>query len=148
MSPDERTARVLAGLDPAFAVYVRQVLAAMAALNVPMVAYDGRRSLAQQQAEYAKGRTAPGRRVTDCDGVRKRSLHQDGRAVDCAFLVWPAPRMRQAPSDRRWGLSWDGPWHSYGAIGEHLGLRWGGRWRESAQGKGDGWDRPHLEWPR
>jgi hypothetical protein len=34
------------------------------------------RTLAEQAAEYAKGRTTPGRRVTNADGVRVLSKHQ------------------------------------------------------------------------
>lgn len=139
MTPESRTARTLAGLDPAFAAVVRQVLAAMAALHHPMVAYDGRRTTAQQQALYAQGRTAPGRKVTNADGVRRKSKHQDGHAVDAAFV--------RPLVEGRWDLTWSGPWEAYGRIGEELGLVWGGRWGESAPSKGDGWDRPHLEQP-
>lgn len=34
------------------------------------------RTTEEQQAYYAQGRTAPGKRVTNCDGVAKLSMHQ------------------------------------------------------------------------
>jgi len=130
VTPEERTSRTLAQLDEDFAGKVRQVLDAMRAIGRPMVAYDGKRTAAQQQALFAKGRTAPGAIVTHLDGVTKHSYHQSGKAVDCAFLVSGAP----------WSLSWDGSpagWEVYMACGEALGLTAGGRWRMR--------DYPHLE---
>lgn len=129
MSHDARTADTLASLEPAFAAKVQKVLAAMAALGHPMVAYDGRRTTEQQAKLYAQGRTAPGRIVTHADGVKKRSRHQDGVAVDCAFL-------QLKPGG--WTLTWTGPWPAYGACGEAVGLVWGGRWVSPV-------DHPHLE---
>lgn len=130
MSPDERTARTLATVDPVLADKVRLVLAAMGALQQPMVATDGRRTTAQQQRLYAQGRTKPGRIVTHLDGVTKRSRHQDGRAVDCCFVT---------QDGATWQPNWTGPWEAYGACAEALGLTWGGRWRLR--------DRPHVELP-
>lgn len=128
MTPDERTARTLATVEPALAAKVRQVLAAMGALRYPMVATDGRRTAAQQAALYAQGRTTPGKIVTHLDGVTKRSKHQDGRAVDCCFVT---------PKGDGWQPMWTGPWEAFGACAEALGLTWGGRWRMR--------DRPHVE---
>jgi len=36
----------------------------------------GVRTLAEQQALYAQGRTKPGLKVTNCDGVKSKSNHQ------------------------------------------------------------------------
>ena len=49
----------------------------------------GVRTVAQQQALYAQGRTAPGKIVTWVDGVNKKSNHNyiPSRAVDVA--PWP-----------------------------------------------------------
>lgn len=129
MTPEARTAQTLATVEPPVAAAVRQVLAAMQAIGHEMVAYDGRRTAREQQALYAKGRTAPGKIVTHLDGLAKRSRHQDGLAVDCAFVS-------RSYGDR-WDLRWDGPWEAYGACGEAVGLTWGGRWRMR--------DQPHLE---
>jgi peptidoglycan L-alanyl-D-glutamate endopeptidase CwlK len=130
MTPEQRTARTLATVDSELAARVRMVLDAMAALGHPMVATDGRRTLAQQQALYAQGRTVPGKIVTHLDGVTKRSKHQDGRAVDCCF--W-------APDGAHWRPVYVGMWEAYMACGEAVGLTAGGRWRMR--------DYPHLELP-
>lgn len=131
MTPEARTEQALTGLNPAFADLVRRVLAEMARIGRPMVAYDGLRTTAQQQALYAKGRTTGGKIVTYADGVRKRSRHQDGVAVDCAFLL------RQPTLKRAWTLTWGGSWDDYGALAESAGLVWGGRWAMR--------DYPHIE---
>ena len=47
----------------------------------------GLRTLEEQQSLYAKGRTAAGGIVTNCDGIRNVSRHQSGRAVD--VIPWP-----------------------------------------------------------
>lgn len=116
----------LAGLHPDLVARVERVLAAMAANGTPMRVTDGFRSAAQQALLYAKGRTAPGRIVTYADGLHKKSNHQSGRAVDCAFL---GPK----PYDE------SHPWGFYGDCAEREGLTWGGRWRSPKT------DRPHVE---
>ncbi len=99
-----------------------------------MMVTDGVRTTAQQQALYRKGRTEPGAIVTYADGVRVKSNHQAredgfGQAVDCCFVVNGKP-------------SWDArlPWKVYGAMGEALGLTWGGSFQALH-------DLPHLELP-
>lgn len=118
----------LAGVDPEVATRVQRVLDAMAALGFPMVVTAGLRTVEQQQALYAQGRTAPGRIVTYADGVRKPSHHQSGRAVDCVFLVDGKPSWAEGH-----------PWAAYGACAEAVGLTWGGRWKMR--------DLPHVELP-
>lgn len=118
----------LKGVDPHLRTKVEKILTAMAALGFPMFVTSGNRTLAEQQALFAKGRTAPGPKVTNCDGILKKSNHQGGKAVDCAFSG-PEP----------WGEKH--PWPLYGAMAKALGLRWGGDWQ------GDLNDRPHIEMP-
>lgn len=124
----------LLGVHADLVARLRRVDAACAALGFTLLVTDGLRTLAEQQAAYASGRTAPGPIVTFRDGTTRRSNHQahdDGlsHAVDCCFLVDGQP-------------SWDArlPWEAYGACGEALGLVWGGRWTTPV-------DRPHLELP-
>lgn len=108
----------LTGVNPVLVERVGRVLKALEAFGTPMVITDGKRSLAQQQALYAQGRTAPGHIVTNADGIVHPSAHQLGRAVDCCFLVDGKP-------------SWDArlPWKCYGALVEAVGLRWGGEFK-------------------
>jgi peptidoglycan L-alanyl-D-glutamate endopeptidase CwlK len=109
-------------------------LVVMAYLGQPMVVTDGVRTLEQQQRLYAKGRTAPGKIVTNADGVRVKSNHQAkddgfGHAVDMAFLVNGLPAW---PENGRWAL--------YGEVAKACGCKWGGDWTGFV-------DRPHIEMP-
>lgn len=94
-----------------------------------MVVTDGYRTLLQQQRLYALGRLQPGKIVTNCDGVRVRSRHQDGEAADCAFV---------APDGR---ITWEGDWELYARVAEWYGLEAGGHWTGFK-------DRPHIQLPR
>lgn len=124
----------LEGVHPVLVDKVTRILMASAELGFPMLVTDGVRTVMQQQALYAQGRTAPGKIVTYMDGVKRPSNHQPkadgfGHAVDCAFLVDGKP-------------SWDAglPWGLYGAMAKALGLTWGGSWKSIV-------DKPHIELP-
>jgi peptidoglycan L-alanyl-D-glutamate endopeptidase CwlK len=122
------------GLNPALKIKAEKILTAMALLGFPMFAASGRRSAAEQAALYAQGRTKPGRIVTNADGSPGReSLHQLGRALDCAFVDDPNTEKIETWDSRQ-------PWDLYGLMAEKLGLRWGGRWTRIS-------DRPHIELP-
>lgn len=125
----------LSGVHPRLVAEVLKILEAMKALGFPMIVTDGLRTLEQQQALFAKGRTAPGPIVTRADGVKNKSNHQAkddgfGHAVDCAFLV----------NDK---ASWDDklPWSLYAAMARSLGLTAGADWPNFP-------DRPHIELKR
>ena len=113
-------------------VHPKLVAAVTAVINkLPMFVVMGVRTVAEQQALYAQGRTAPGHIVTYKDGVNHRSNHQPhadglGHAVDLAFIGGDP-------------FSPKHPWDAYGSIVEALGLVWGGRWKMV--------DRPHAELP-
>lgn len=86
------------------------------------------RSVAEQVALYAQGRTTPGGVVTEIDGITKLSNHNynPARALDFAVLVGGK-------------ISWDHTEYSpVGALGEDAGLVWGGSWHSIK-------DYPHLE---
>lgn len=135
---EARNERLLAGVDGRLAAAARRVLAGMAAMGFPMCITSGARTLAEQQALYAQGRTAPGKVVTNCDGIRARSNHQvaedgKGRALDFVFLV-DADRDGEADDP-----TWDEgrPWMLFGAAVEAQGYGWGGRFKSV--------DAPHME---
>lgn len=124
----------LVGVHPDLVVKVQMIVIALAAIGSPLIVTAGVRSVAEQQALYAQGRTTAGPIVTEDDGIVHKSNHQPhddgfGHAVDCAFLVDGQP-------------SWDAhlPWMLYGMIAERLGLHWGGRWTTPH-------DLPHVELP-
>lgn len=111
---------------------VGKVLAAMEALGFPMRICQGVRTVAEQKALYAQGRTAPGSVVTNCDGVLRPSNHQAradgfGHAVDCCFTQGDPFGEGQ-------------PWSVYGAAAKAVGLKWGGDFKTIT-------DRPHVEIP-
>lgn len=123
----------LLGVHPDLQAKVAQILAAMQALGLEMRVTDGLRTLAQQQALFALGRTKPGSIVTRADGVRRPSNHQAktdgvGHAVDMTFWVDDEPSWAE-------GL----PWRLYGEMATALDLKWGGFWSIP--------DKPHIELP-
>ena len=97
--------------------------------------YGGKRTQAEQDALYAKGRTAPGDIVTNT----RNSYHLTGRAVD----VVPKPDGWSAP-----GVDWsarrfDPIARAFKQAGKELGvpIEWGGDWKRFK-------DRPHFQLPR
>lgn len=133
----------LVGVHPLLVGAVGRILHAMDILGYPMVVTDGVRTEQEQAALYAKGRTAPGRIVTNAKGTPdSRSNHQVkadgfGHAVDCCFLI-DADRDGEVDDP-----TWDDarPWALYGAMARALGLKWGGDWPTHKT------DRPHVERP-
>jgi peptidoglycan L-alanyl-D-glutamate endopeptidase CwlK len=86
----------LAGVHPTLIAKITTILTHMSLIGHPMFVVMGVRTVAEQQAIYAQGRTKPGAIVTMKDGVVHRSNHQPhadgfGHAVDCAFLNTPDP---------------------------------------------------------
>jgi peptidoglycan L-alanyl-D-glutamate endopeptidase CwlK len=122
---DPRSEKNLATVQPQLQRLGRELLRRLAAEGLTFKVIQGRRTPAQQAALYAKGRTAPGPKVT----WTLKSRHLTGRAIDIALfsgknVVWESKHYTRA-----------------GEIGEQLGLVWGGRWR------GGKTDRPHFELP-
>ena len=106
------------GLHPALVLKIQRVLAHMQELGHPMKVCQGLRTTEQQAALYAQGRTFPGKIVTNCDGVVRRSRHQAtqsgyGEAIDCCFVGQDPFGIKQ-------------PWKVYGAAVKAVGLVWGG----------------------
>ena len=99
---------------------------------------DGLRTTAQQQALYAKGRTVPGTRVTNADGIRSKSNHQaksDGYGYAVDLYAYHSGKV-QVNDDK-----------SLKTIAAHiksvaskLGIKieWGGNWKSII-------DYPHFE---
>lgn len=98
-------------------IRVEDLLDLASAYGTPAKITDAARSCAEQDALYAKGRTAPGPAVTGVRGCR--SWHVHGRAVDLYIGTWDPAAYEKL------GLSW-----------EKMGGIWGGRWG----------DHVHFEW--
>ena len=88
------------------------------------------RTVDEQRALYSKGRTAPGQRVTNVDGVSQMSNHNytPARAVDVAVVVHG--KVSWSPAD----------YAPLGELAKRYGLVWGGSWKSIK-------DYPHLELP-
>lgn len=84
------------------------------------------RSFAEQDALYAKGRTAAGQIVTNAKGGQ--SLHNHKIAFDCVPIV-----NNVAVYDN------NALWAKLSQIGASLGLEWGGNWATFP-------DKPHFQY--
>ena len=87
------------------------------------------RTVDEQNALYAKGRTAPGSIVTNAKGSSYSSMHQWGVAFD--FFRNDGKGIYDDS---------DNFFSKVGAIGISLGLEWGGNWKKTI-------DKPHFQLP-
>lgn len=148
---------LLETLDPKMRREFEPAIADLEALPFDVIIVEGRRGIKTQVAYFAQGRcvlaevnelrsaaglvqiqSSDNMRITNCDGIAKRSAHQDGFAVDVApydkstgRIVWNAPREQ---------------WLAIGDIAKKHGFIWGGDW--GATGHSLGWDKPHIEFQR
>lgn len=92
----------------------------MAETGIPFMLTCTRRTQEEQDALYAQGRTKPGPKVT----WTRKSRHIEGRAFDIAVLRDGKPCW-----DVKADVNADAvpDYDQAGAIGESVGLRWGGR---------------------
>ena len=140
---------IIGDLDPAFRSQVKAMVAYCEALlsghhyRLSVSSYTrpevaGRRTEAQQRCMFDTG-------LSKADGTKKRSAHQDGRAIHFGFrdrrnpqLYWDPPRMES-------GMR--AVWDSVVAKADRLGWVWGGRFKP-LRPDGLGWDPEHFEaWP-
>lgn len=94
-------------------------------LNIPILITQGLRTIAEQDALYAQGRTKPGAIVTNARGGY--SYHNFGLAVDFALLL-------PNGSSVSWDMRRDGnnnqiiDWQEVVKEAKALGFEWGGDW--------------------
>jgi hypothetical protein len=122
-------------LDFLYPPLLEKLLAAVAdcaAGGREYVATLGYRTWAQQDALYARGRTAPGVRVTNAKAGE--SAHNYGLAVDFFAAL---PREAGGPLAPDWSPA---AYDALGAAAKRQGLLWGGDWTVLP-------DRPHVQWP-
>lgn len=134
----------LAGVHPQLVEVVKRIGYAMNELGFHVVVTGGVRTTAEQQALYAKGRTAPGGIVTNADGVAKRSNHQPhpdgfGHAVDVTFLQDDGTPLVLTDDKPTWNEK-RYPFALLGAMAKSQGCVWGGDWQSIH-------DLPHVELP-
>ncbi len=121
---DSRSEKVIATLLPEVRPMARALVHKAAAAGISIKLISGLRSYAEQDALYAKGRTAPGPVVTNARAGF--SNHNFGIAFDIG--VFEAGRyLPESPK-----------YKAVGALGMDLGLEWGGNWKTIV-------DQPHYQ---
>jgi peptidoglycan L-alanyl-D-glutamate endopeptidase CwlK len=129
MTLDDRSERNLATLHPdlhhraATFISAAKSLAAQRGLEVKCIC--GLRTWAEQDALYAKGRTAPGPVVTRARAGH--SMHNFSLALDIGVFS----------KDGKTYHGSHGLYRELGPLGESLGFEWGGRWKFN--------DEPHYQ---
>ena len=94
------------------------------------------RTAKEQDALYAKGRTAPGSKVTNARGRDAKSMHQWGVAVDIVIDM-DADKDGDVDISDLYNVKL---LNVVGKIGESIGLEWGGSWKSIV-------DKPHFQLP-
>lgn len=130
-----KSATRLKGLHPAVLAAANALIKRSYSRGVPIIITQGLRTLAEQDALYAQGRTKPGDIVTNARGGY--SYHNYGLAVDFALLLPDA-------SNVSWDMKRDGnkdgeaDWKEVVQEAKALGFEWGGDWTSFK-------DYPHLQ---
>lgn len=124
-------------LHPVLQQKIAQLIAECAKQGIKIKISECVRTVAEQDALYAKGRTAPGSIVTNCKGSNYRSMHQWGVAFD--FFLDMDVDGDGKTSDDAYNNSTK-LFNKVGAIGQKLGLEWGGSWKSIV-------DTPHFQLP-
>ncbi|MEK3717662.1 M15 family metallopeptidase [Paenibacillus sp. FSL R7-0333] len=130
-----KSAARLKGLHPAVLAAATALIERSYAGGVPILITQGLRTIAEQDALYAQGRTRPGAIVTNARGGY--SYHNYGLAVDFALLLPDG-------SSVSWDMSRDGnqngtrDWLEVVQHAKAIGFEWGGDWTSFK-------DYPHLQ---
>jgi peptidoglycan LD-endopeptidase CwlK len=120
--------RSLDDLSPLVRPMVDAFLAAAQAAGLDLLVTCTLRSMEDQAALYAQGRTAPGPIVTDAQAGQ--SAHNYGMAIDIVPIVNGKP-------------DWQGKdpvWKQAAQLGQAAGLEWAGKWVNFPES-------PHFELP-
>ena len=125
-------------LDYRFQPTVFEFLARLIEADIPVKIIFTGRTQDEQNALYEQGRTTPGQVVTWTRDSKHVMKAPDFKSF--AIDVCPWDEFRLNGSDK---LKWDAAdpvWGKIGAIGEALGMKWGGRWKQK--------DLSHFEYKR
>jgi hypothetical protein len=107
--------RQLDDLEPRFRWIAMELIARAAEAGIPVMIVDTLRTPQEQAENIAKGVS-----------WTTHSKHLTGQAIDvCPYAVYQL----RGPDKLQWGGD-DPAWEQLGGIGERLGLRWGGRWKQ------------------
>lgn len=112
-------------LNPKAKLACEYLLKACEAAGLKVIVTETLRTTERQQYLYAQGRTRPGNIVTNCDGVKNKSIHQFGNAFDVCQNI----RGKEYE---------DAVIAQIGPLGQKIGLEWGGSWKGFV-------DSPHFQ---
>jgi len=121
---DDRSERNIATLLPEVQPIARALVQKAAANGIQIKIVSGLRTYAEQDALYAKGRTAPGPKVTNARGGY--SNHNFGIAFDVGVFSGSS-YLQESPK-----------YKAVGVLGMDMGLEWGGNWTSIV-------DQPHFQ---
>ncbi len=121
---DPRSETNIATLQPQVQGLARALVQKAADNGITIKVLSGTRSYAEQDALYAKGRTAPGPKVTNARGGY--SNHNFGIAFDIGVFSG-GKFLTDSPK-----------YKAVGVLGMELGLEWGGNWTSIV-------DQPHFQ---
>ena len=124
----QRNERRLSTVHPVLAIRGRALIELCAHAGLALLVTQALRTWKQQDELYAKGRTKPGKKVTNAKGGQ--SYHNFGLAFDIVVLD-SAARPVWDDSHPGWALA--------GKLGGSVGLEWGGSWTRFK-------DRPHFQY--
>lgn len=119
LGPVNQMSRKLDDLSPRFRPLAVELLARLTEAGISVMVIDTLRTPEEHAANLAKGVS-----------WTTRSKHLDGDAIDiCPYAIFIADGPDKLLWDARHPV-----WPKIGAIGEALGLRWGGRWKQKDMG--------------
>lgn len=111
--------RKLDDLSPRFKPLAMELLARCTEAGIAVFIVDTLRTVQEQAENIRKGVS-----------WTKNSKHLTGDAIDLApYDTWNL----HGPDKLQWNAD-DPAWDVMGVIGERLGLRWGGRWKQKDMG--------------
>jgi len=111
--------RKLDDLHFSFKPFAFELLARAVEKRIPIVITDTLRSIAEHEINLANGVS-----------WIKHSKHLDGLAIDICLID---EYKLHGPNKLQWNSN-DPAWQELGNIGEMIGLRWGGRWKQRDMG--------------
>lgn len=115
----------LDGLHPIVREATEKLIEVCKEKGIDIIIAQAYRSIAEQNALYAKGRTKPGPKVTNARGGT--SYHNYGLAIDFCLKV---------DGKAIWSVNKD--WRTVATEAKKLGFEWGGEWKSFV-------DYPHLQ---
>lgn len=130
-----KSAARLPGLHPVVAAASDALIERCFARGIHILITQGLRTIAEQDALYAQGRTKPGSIVTNARGGY--SYHNFGLAVDFALLL-PDGRSVSWDMKRDGNANRTADWQEVVDEAKRLGFEWGGDWISFK-------DYPHLQ---